>query len=132
MQPDVCEQRRVQLGRLLKESVRGKEGGDESASMEVDLEIPAERVRQLKGHENEVFTCAWNPKHDILASGAGDSTARLWNLSDGEDADPIVLRHIGADSSEALDITTVDWSRDGALLGTGSADGVARIWTLQG
>ena len=29
----------------------------------------------------QVFICAWNPKQDLLASGSGDSTARIWNLT---------------------------------------------------
>ncbi len=33
------------------------------------LEIPRDKVAYLKGHESEVFICAWNPKSDLLASG---------------------------------------------------------------
>jgi hypothetical protein len=29
----------------------------------------------------KVFICAWNPKQDLLASGSGDSTARIWNMT---------------------------------------------------
>lgn len=32
-------------------------------------EIGKERVRYLRGHESEVFICAWNPRQDLLASG---------------------------------------------------------------
>jgi transducin (beta)-like 1 len=45
-----------------------------------DLEIPIERVRMLKGHTNEVFACAWNPKLNLLASASGDATGRIWSL----------------------------------------------------
>ena len=38
------------------------------------------RVKTLRGHDSEVFICAWAPNADLLASGSGDSTARIWNL----------------------------------------------------
>ena len=39
--------------------------------MEVDraVEIPASKAMVLRGHESEVFICAWNPVSDLLASG---------------------------------------------------------------
>merc|ERR1711935_1044011 len=45
-----------------------------------DVMIPTSRVKTLRGHESEVFICAWAPNADLLASGSGDSTARIWNL----------------------------------------------------
>lgn len=47
-------------------------------TMDVDqsIEIPASKATVLRGHESEVFICAWNPSTDLLASGSGDSTAR--------------------------------------------------------
>lgn len=44
------------------------------------LEIKEEDAIVFKGHENVVFTCAWNPKENLLASGSSDSTARIWNV----------------------------------------------------
>lgn len=40
-------------------------------SMEVDgsIEIPPSKATVLRGHESEVFICAWNPATDLLASG---------------------------------------------------------------
>ena len=29
------------------------------------------------------FVCRWNPKHDLLASGSKDSTARIWSIPHG-------------------------------------------------
>lgn len=42
-----------------------------SESMDVDasIEIPSSRATILRGHESEVFICAWNPTSDLLASG---------------------------------------------------------------
>jgi len=40
--------------------------------MEVDgdVEIPQNKAMVLRGHESEVFICAWNPVNDLLASGS--------------------------------------------------------------
>ena len=40
-------------------------------TMEVDsvMDIPSNKATVLRGHESEVFICAWNPTNDLLASG---------------------------------------------------------------
>lgn len=55
------------------------------------IDIPQSRATALKGHESEVFICAWNPRQDLLASGSGDSTARIWNMADNNSH--LILRH---------------------------------------
>lgn len=42
-----------------------------SKPMEIDgdIEIPPNKATVLRGHESEVFICAWNPVSDLLASG---------------------------------------------------------------
>lgn len=81
------------------------------------LEIPASRVTVLKGHESEVFICAWNPQKDLLASGSGDSTARIWNLNDSDSKHmpaPLLLRHCIPKGDKDMvpsnkDVTSLDW-----------------------
>lgn len=51
----------------------------EAMDMDQSIEIPASKATVLRGHESEVFICAWNPSTDLLASGSGDSTARYVN-----------------------------------------------------
>uniref|UniRef100_A0A1I8GPN8 WD_REPEATS_REGION domain-containing protein n=1 Tax=Macrostomum lignano TaxID=282301 RepID=A0A1I8GPN8_9PLAT len=106
------------------------------------LDIPAQRVTLLRGHESEVFICAWNPRQDLLASGSGDSTARLWDATDlaavaaGDSSRRMVLRHCisrgGMDVPSNKDVTSLDWNCDGSRLATGSYDGYARLWTTDG
>ncbi|KAA0187689.1 F box like wd repeat containing protein tbl1xr1 [Fasciolopsis buskii] len=99
-------------------------------------QIPAERITVLRGHDSEVFICAWNPRSDMLASGSGDSTARIWNLEEPLSNPPqiphLVLTHyVNRDGQTVLsnkDVTSLDWNSDGSFLATGSYDGYARVW----
>lgn len=103
-------------------------GGDRGVEMEVDepstganassntstVEIPASKATKLRGHESEVFICAWNPTTDLLASGSGDSTARIWDMSDNSQApNQLVLRHCiqkgGTEVPSNKDVTSLDW-----------------------
>eukprot|EP00210_Caulerpa_lentillifera_P001873 g1802.t1 len=105
---------------------------------EID-EIPPDHVTTLRGHTSEVFICTWSPTEDLLASGSGDASARIWNLSESlrTQQEPVVLAHsTNGDgdvvSNKSKDVTTMDWSPDGSQLATGSYDGHARIWSKTG
>jgi hypothetical protein len=87
------------------------------ANNNTSFEIPSSKVTVLRGHDSEVFICAWNPTQDLLASGSGDSTARIWNLCDSyvstKQAHQLLLRHCipKGDSSvpSNKDVTSLDW-----------------------
>ncbi|KAM0034914.1 putative transcription factor WD40-like family [Helianthus debilis subsp. tardiflorus] len=103
--------------------------------------IPNSDVTVLKGHTSEVFVCAWSPTESLLASGSGDSTARIWTIRDGPcrsdtqngPSNVAVLKHYrGRTNDKSKDVTTLDWNGEGTLLATGSYDGQARIWSKDG
>ena len=103
-------------------------------------EVPADAVTTLGGHTAEVFSCAWNPMHSVLASGSADGTARLWNVPLGpcgrngqQPGSPLVLQHQGTgEAGSKTDVTTLDWNSKGTLLATGSYNGVATLWSASG
>ncbi|KAF3438835.1 hypothetical protein FNV43_RR17110 [Rhamnella rubrinervis] len=99
-------------------------------------EIASSDVTILEGHASEVCACAWSPAGSLLASGSGDSTARIWTIGDGRSGlqngplNILVLKHIkGTTNEKSKDVTTLDWNGEGTLLATGSYDGQARIWS---
>jgi transducin (beta)-like 1 len=94
----------------------------------------------LTGHQSEVISCAWNPvaESGLLASVAGDDTARIWPIPADAKLDPeaIVGRELvlgqGHGEGESKDITTLDWSPDGRALAVGCYDGKAMLWSAAG
>ncbi|TQD68920.1 hypothetical protein C1H46_045547 [Malus baccata] len=84
-----------------------------------DVEIPSSDVTILEGHTNEVCACAWSPAGSLLASGSGDSTARIWTIADGSSrfssqngsSNVLVLKHVkGRTNEKSKDVTTLDWN----------------------
>ncbi|KAH3743445.1 Apolipoprotein A-IV [Pelomyxa schiedti] len=103
--------------------------GDDS-KMEVDPAKSSLDTTLLGGHKAEIVSCSWNPESDILASGSGDSTARIWNLTSSPSTYRL-LKHPQIEGENQY-IKSLDWNASGSHLATGTSDGIARIWTKQG
>ncbi|KAJ1728206.1 hypothetical protein LPJ61_004162 [Coemansia biformis] len=93
-----------------------------------------ETAQLLRGHTSPVFLCAWNPTSaNILATGAGDGTARIWDLSSlGSGERAIVLSHDAEEGESRVDVTSIVWNTQGTLLATACFNGQLRVWTAAG
>ncbi|KAL1884296.1 hypothetical protein VTK73DRAFT_3280 [Phialemonium thermophilum] len=74
----------------------------------------------LLGHHNYVYSLAFSPKGNILASGSYDEAVFLWDVRAGR-----LMRSLPAHSDP---VSGVDFCRDGTLVVSCSTDGLIRIW----
>ena len=76
----------------------------------------------FKGHTNAVLAVKYSPDGTYFATAGRDSTARLWDATDGS--------CIALLQGHSATISSVCFSADGKLLATSSEDATARLWDL--
>ena len=77
----------------------------------------------LEGHTDLVWSVAFSPNGQTLASGSQDRTIRLWNPNTGK------LK--GALEGHRDAVNSVAFSPNGQILASGSWDGTVRLWNPQ-
>lgn len=83
----------------------------------------AKQLLNLEGHENVVFTAAFNnPYGNIIATGSFDKTARIWNSENG-----LLCYKLEGHTCE---VVCLDFSTDTTLFATGSLDNQAYLWDV--
>ncbi|SPN96678.1 probable WD40-repeat protein (notchless protein) [Cephalotrichum gorgonifer] len=76
---------------------------------------------RMPGHGQAILAARFSPaSSDLLATGSGDKTARIWDCTTGTPKYTLA-GHAGW-------VLCVEWSADGRRLATGSMDKTVRIW----
>jgi WD40 repeat protein len=79
-------------------------------------------IKTLRGHFSRVWTIAFSPNGQLLASGSDDQTIRLWNVQDGTCL-MVLQGHTGG-------VTSVRFSPNGQMLASASEDSSIRLWSV--
>jgi ribosome assembly protein 4 len=72
------------------------------------------------GHSSPILCAAFSPTGDVLATGSGDTNARLWDLGT-EMPSHVLSGHKGW-------VLCVEWEARERTLATGGHDGHVRVW----
>ena len=76
----------------------------------------------LTGHAHYVFSVAFSPNGQTIASGSWDDTIRLWDVNTGTE-----LKKITGNTSNVL---TLAFSPNGQTIASGSSDNTVRLWDV--
>ncbi len=76
-----------------------------------------------RGHTDAVYTVAWSPNGQYMASGSADSTVHVWNSSTGETL-YIYHGHAGLFNS----VFAVGWASNGSRIASGGGDKTVQVW----
>lgn len=110
--------------------------GHENGTVAISSKEKEEAVALYQGHTNDVYACRWHPTNDLLASGSGDCSARIWNIAREDRQNPLVLSHPSefqqGSKSQDNRVTMVAWNNDGSTLATGDYSGTVRLWSNEG
>jgi WD40 repeat protein len=77
----------------------------------------------LTGHSDSVWSVAYSPNGQTLASGSWDNTIKLWNVKTGN-----LLQTL---TGHSKDINSVAYSPDGQTLASASNDNTIKLWNVK-
>jgi WD40 repeat protein len=87
----------------------------------------AEPPLTLRGHRGKVYSIAFSPDGQLLVSGSGDETIKLWDSSTGK---LIHTFNRGWWSGHSNLVSAVVFSPDGQMFASASWDKTVKLWSL--
>src|SRR5437773_1139453 len=79
---------------------------------------------EIKGHTGFVYSVAFSPDGEILATGSVDKSVRIWNADNPKDAKSL--------GNHGASVYCVAFSPNGKLLASCAFDGTIKVWDLDG
>ncbi|MCV6636980.1 caspase family protein [Candidatus Albibeggiatoa sp. nov. NOAA] len=88
------------------------------------LQSQQQHQRLLYGHTDQIYSMAFSPNNQVLASGSWDNTVRLWDVATGQTLGQPLTGHSSS-------VISVAFSPDGKTLASGSVDNTVRLWDVE-
>jgi WD40 repeat protein len=96
---------------------------DARGSLLAALEASPYLTTFLRGHDDWVFSVAFSPDRQVLASGSADGKIILWDVNTYQPLGSPLMAHKDW-------VRSVAFSRNGQMLASGSADGTIILWDV--
>ena len=121
----LVSRRKVVLG-LVGAAIVGVVGGGLWLTHEQQMHPPASSIVEgnllytFRGHTMLVWSAAFSPDGQRVASASGDETAQVWDATTGD--------HLNIYSRHKDSVYAVSWSPDGQRIASASYDRTVQIW----
>ena len=115
----------IKAGKLLNESIWKPWIAPETRMQVVSTlnqTVYGYQIKTLKGHLREVISVSFSPDGEIIASGSGDSTVKLWHTNTGQE-----IKTLPGHFSAVIDVS---FSPDGKTIASASGDSTVKIWDV--
>ena len=87
------------------------------------------RLAEIEGHTGAILASDFSPDGRLLATGAADGTAKLWDVSGIRRGE---LREVGSLDGHSAALLAVTFSPDGTRIATAALDNSVKVWDLEG